>query len=736
MSEKILEITGIIEEIIYRNEQNGYTVFEVADGDDAITAVGTMPQIGQGDSVKLTGFFTNHRNYGRQFSVQVCEICRPTESADILRYLSSGAIKGIGPSTAQRLVSQLGEKTLDIMENEPERIAAFKGISLDKAKSFSQQLKTNVGVRKLMIYLSEYGISNSSAFKIYNALGPECVARIKKNPYILCQGGFSVSFESADFIAKRENLEHDSGIRLRAGLVYVLKHNEQNGHTCLPREQLAKVTADFLEVPLELVQGCLDEMTFERSLISDNIGEKEFIFTPELRLSEMYISSRIKMLIGFDCEKIGDVEKEIKECEKADGIEYADLQKQAIKTALTEGILVMTGGPGTGKTTTLNAIIQILKRNGKKVSLAAPTGRAAQRMSEVTGSEAKTLHRLLEVSWDKSDTPYFNRNETNQLKCDALIVDEMSMVDTYIFESVVRALPVGCRLILVGDSDQLPSVGPGNVLSDLIESGILPVVKLNEIFRQAQKSLIVTNAHKIVQGEMPVLTDSDNDFFFMLRNGKEEISDTVCELCASRLPKAYGYTVFDNLQVLSPTRKGELGTVELNKKLQNTLNPKSDEKAEVTLGSKTFREGDKVMQTKNNYDIRWFKDDGETGEGIFNGDIGIIQKIDRRAKNIKIRFDDRTANFNYENASELDFAYVITVHKSQGNEFDAVIIPMFNGAPQLSYRNLLYTAVTRAKKTLILVGRPSVVQQMVNNDRRTKRYSGLKEFLQRDDGLY
>lgn len=735
-NENLLQLEGAVENIVYRNEENGYTVIEISDGDDYITAVGIMPQANVGDTVKLTGVYTNHRNYGRQFSAQICEICRPTESADILRYLSSGAIKGIGASTAQRLVSEFGEATLDVMETQPERVALIKGISKSKALDFANQLKTNTGVRTLMLYLGEYGISNTSAVKIYNALGAGCVDRIRENPYILCQGDFGVSFESADFIAKKESLEPESGVRLRAGITYILRHNERNGHTCLPKEKLAAISADFLNVGIDRINNCMEEMLFDRTLIGETFDEAEFVFTPQLHLSEMYVSSRIKMLLKFPAEKIKDIDREIENCEKNDGITYAELQKKAINSALTEGMLVLTGGPGTGKTTTLNAIIKILKDKGKKVLLSAPTGRAAQRMSELTGDEAKTLHRLLEVSWDKHDNPVFNKNERNQLKCDALIVDEVSMVDTFIFESVMRALPLGCRLVLVGDSDQLPSVGPGNVLGDLIDSGIIPVVRLNEIFRQAQQSLIVTNAHKIVNGEMPVLSNTDKDFFFLQRNNKTDVTNVIIDLCVNRLPKAYGYSAFDNIQVLSPSKKGELGTAELNSKLQNALNTKSDDKQEVTIGSKTFRTGDKVMQIKNNYDIRWFKDNGETGEGIFNGDIGIIEKIDKKVKIIKISFYDKTAAYTYESASDLDFAYAVTVHKSQGNEFDAVIIPMFQGPPQLYYRNLLYTAVTRAKKTLILVGNPHTVEYMVNNNRRTKRYSGLKEFLLRDDGLY
>ena len=735
-SNNMLQLEGAVENIVYRNEQNGYTVLEIADGEDLITAVGIMPQASVGDTVNLTGFFITHKTYGKQFSVSACEICRPTESADILKYLSSGAIKGIGSVTAQRLVSEFGESTLDVMENQPDRVARLRGITESKALAFSAQLKANTGVRTLMLFLGEYGISNTSSVKIYNAFGAGCVEKIKENPYILCSGEFGVTFENADFIAKRENLESESNVRLRAGITYVLKHNEQNGHTCLPKNKLIEISSQLLQANPELVAGCMDEMIFDRSVIGDKIGDEDFVFTTQLHLIETYIASRVKMMLEFDAEKIDDIEQEIKICEKNDGIEYAELQKQAVTSALTEGMLILTGGPGPGKTTTLNAIINILKRKGKKVLLSAPTGRAAQRMSEVTGDEAKTLHRMLEVSWDKQDNPVFNKNERNQLKCDALIIDEVSMVDSYIFESVMRALPLGCRLILVGDSDQLPSVGPGNVLGDLIESGVVPVIRLNEIFRQAQKSLIVTNAHKIVNGVMPDLKKVDKDFFFIYKSDKTSGAETILDLCSERLPKAYGYSPLENIQVLSPSKKGELGTAELNRKLQARLNPKSDDKAEVTIGSKTFRTGDKVMQIKNNYDISWYKDNGETGEGIFNGDIGIIQNIDKKSKSIKINFYDKTAVLTYDYASELDFAYAITVHKSQGNEFDAVVIPMFSGPPQLYYRNLLYTAVTRAKKTLILVGVPQTVEYMVNNNRRTKRYSGLKEFLQRADTIY
>ncbi len=727
----LLRLQGAVENIVYRNDENGYTVLEISDGEDYITAVGSMPQVSAGDSVTLIGTFTNHRSYGRQFSVRSCEVERPSQAADILRYLSSGAVRGIGPSTAKKLVDEFRDQTLDVMENEPERVARIRGITIKKALEFSEQLKANAGIRALMLYLGEYGISNNSAVKIFNVYGAGSVDQIKQNPYILCEPDFTVSFESADMIAKKESFEPDNELRLRAGLVYVLKHNHGNGHTCLPGDLLVGATARFLNVSTEALEECLGRMVFDRSLIAESIDSRTFVFTPKMYDIELNSASRIKLMLSFPADKISRLDDAIEACESELGIEYAELQKKAIITALTNGITVLTGGPGTGKTTTLNAIISILNNRGHKVLLAAPTGRAAQRMSEVTGFEAKTLHRLLEVSWDKRDNPVFGKNERNQLKCDALIVDEVSMVDSAIFDSLTRALPLGCRLILVGDSDQLPSVGAGNVLGDLTASGAVPVIRLNEIFRQAQESLIITNAHRIVKGESPLLKETDRDFFFITRYDKSEVTKVITDLCVKRLPDFYGYSVFENIQVLCPSKKGELGTAELNHRLQSRLNPKSDDKAEVTIGSHVFRVGDKVMQIKNNYDIRWEKENGEQGDGIFNGDIGIIKSIDRKSRSLLIAFYDKTARLSFEAAADLDFAYAVTVHKSQGNEFDAVIIPMFPGPPQLYYRNLLYTAVTRAKKTLILVGDPRTVDMMVKNDRRTKRYSALKEFLTR-----
>ncbi len=725
---ELFELCATVDTIIYRNESNGYTVLEL-DDEDETTAVGIMPDVAPGENVRLVGFFKPHSSYGMQFSVTTYEKTMPEDIAGILNYLSSGAIKGIGPATASNLVKEFGEATLDVLMNEPERVAKVKGISAVKAKDISSQLKENTGIRELMLYLGEYDISPSSAVKIYKAFGSRAIQEIKANPYSLSDGEFGISFEKADAIALKQGRGPDEKTRIRAGLAYVLSHNYKNGHTCLPRERLVETSSSFLGLEFGQVDNVLSEMITDESFISYEAENRNFIFSREMFSSESYIAQRLKMMMLFPAVQIPEIDKHIEAIEKYNGIEYASMQKEAITQALSRGLLVLTGGPGTGKTTTLNAIIKILKDKGQKVLLCAPTGRAAQRMSEVTGGDAKTIHRLLEVAWDKNDRPEFKRNEKNTLKCDALIIDEVSMVDAQLFESVMRALPMGCRLILVGDSHQLPSVSAGNVLDDLISSGKIPVVQLNEIFRQSMESLIVTNAHKIVSGEMPELNVRDKDFFFLPSENKAVIRKTVSDLCTTRLTKAYGYDILNNIQVLAPGRKGELGVTELNTSLQAVINPPDDEKAELTSGKRIFREGDKVMQTRNNYDLLWTKDDGECGEGIFNGEIGVIEKISRKSRILKIRYDDKVASYDFDFITDLDLAYATTVHKSQGNEFDAVIMPLYRGSPMLYYRNLLYTAVTRAKKLMIIVGSYEIIQKMVSNNRKNLRYSGLKYFL-------
>ncbi len=729
----VYEVTGEVDTITYRNESNGYTVLNIDTGSETVCAVGTMPGIAAGDEIKATGTFKTHPTYGEQLMVSYFERCMPTTAAAILKYLSSKAIKGVGPSMARKIVAQFGEHSLEVIENEPERLVSISGISHEKAMSMSEELKKTFGFRELVIHLQKYSIAPEEAVKVWKYLGLKAQSIIEENPYVLCDEEIGISFERADKIALSMEKGADNAFRAQAAIAHILNHNRLNGHTCLPKDKLVSTCAKFTKIDGTVIEQTAETMIENGTAVSETFGEKEFVFLPAMHKAETFAASRIQMLLHFPPQVITDIDQRIESIEKKDNIQYAQLQKEAIHKALTKGILILTGGPGTGKTTTLNAIIKILKDSGEKVLLAAPTGRAAQRMSELTGCEAKTIHRLLEVEWTPEDKPIFRRNETNNLKCDALILDEVSMIDAQLLDSVMRAFPLGCRLILVGDSDQLPSVGAGNVLGDLIASGLLPTVTLNEIFRQSMQSLIVMNAHRINHGEIPVIDDKSSDFFFLKCLSNDVMMSTVIELCRKRLPEAYGYSPTNDIQVLSPSRKGALGTVELNKALQEALNPKAPDKKEIIVNGRILREGDKVMQYRNNYNLSWEKDDGTSGTGVFNGDIGTLTQVSRTSGKIKIRFDDKTADYSFDDVLDVDLSYCSTVHKSQGNEFEAVIIPMYNSPPQLMYRNLLYTAVTRAKKLLIMVGNPEIMERMVKNNRRTHRYSGLKEFLLRDN---
>ncbi len=729
--QQLLELRGSVEDIVFRNNSNGYSVLTLDCNGIAATAVGSMTDVNVGDDLRLVGVWKIHPGYGEQFSFQYYEHEMPSTAASILKYLSSGAIKGIRRRTAKNIVEAFGENTLEIMKNQPERLTQVKGISLDKAMKMSAEIKKIFGMREVMVYLEKYHISAIEAVRIWKNFGDSSINMIQENPYVLCCEEISVPFERADAIAAAMERPNDDDYRIRAGIIHIITYNAGNGHTCLPLDKLVNVSSSFLKLDKEKTAESLAEMIDDSSLVCDSCDGVSFVFLPEMYRCEVYCAERIMMMKQFPAESLRGIELALETFEQTNGITYADKQREAIIEAMTGGLLILTGGPGTGKTTTLNAILSLYKQSGLKVLLAAPTGRAAQRMSEVTGSEAKTIHRLLEVEWDKNDKPRFTRNERDPLDCDALILDEMSMVDSLLFESVLRALPLGCRLIMVGDSDQLPSVGAGNVLGDLIASGQVPVVALTEIFRQSMESLIVTNAHKIVHGEMPEIKRTDKDFFFMSCGDKDKITEIIVDLCSRRLPDAYGFSPMQDIQVLCPGRKGELGVTELNKKLQQVLNPPSKDKNEVRMPVYILREGDKIMQTKNNYNLNWEKDDGTTGAGIFNGDIGMIESIDKSAKTAEIRFDDKIVKYNTDDLLNLELAYAATVHKSQGNEFNAVVMPMYYGPPQLYYRNLLYTAVTRAKKLLILVGNVSVLCGMVENNKRTARYSGMRSFLKR-----
>lgn len=728
--EQLLEISGSVEQIVFRNEKNGYTILEINDGRELVTTVGSMPWVSVGEELRIMGIWVRHPTFGTQFKVEAFERYKPATASAILKYLSSGAVKGIGPSLAAQIVEAFGENTLEVMEKEPERLASIKGISAAKARKFSHEIQRAHGIREAMVRLGSYGISPEEALRIWKQYGPQCTDLIQENPYYLCEDGVDIDFSRVDTIAASMERPQDDNGRIRAGIVYVLKHNVKNGHTCLPADKLCAVAVSLLGVEPDLVSGNLEELCNEQSLISLWVGEQEMIFLPRYFRSELYIAERIDMAIKFPAQSIGGADEYIARLEQEFGMEYAALQKQAIREALSKGMLILTGGPGTGKTTTLNAVIRLLEMKGEKVLLAAPTGRAAKRMSELTGREAKTIHRLLQVNWDENDKPVFSKNEKDLLECDAIVLDELSMVDVSLFEALLRAMPMGCRLIMVGDCDQLPSVGPGNVLGDLIASGRIPVVQLNEIFRQSMQSLIVTNAHRIIAGQPPELAVRSSDFFFLPCGEPESLSRLIVDLCARRLPASYGYSPYTDIQVLAPGRKGEVGTNELNKKLQAVINPPEKGKKEIALNGTLFREGDKVMQIKNDYDLPWTKADGTMGEGIFNGDLGILLEIDRRSSSLTVQMDDRLVVYETETAgNELELAYAMTVHKSQGSEFQAVIIPMFPGPSQLYYRNLLYTAITRAKSLLILAGTKETIYRMVENNRKTKRYTGLLTFL-------
>ncbi len=734
MGEKeLLQLCCTVQSVVYRNENNGYSVISVMNNGAVTTAVGMMTSVSVGDELKLIGNWKVHSVYGKQFAFDCYEHTMPSDSESIYRYLSSGAIKGVGRSTAKRIVAEFGDNALEVIKNEPEKLCVIKGISKERALEMSEEINKTLGMREIMMELGAYEISVQESVKIWKNYGSEAVEKIKENPYILCREGIGIEFRRADLIAVKLNMSADDECRIRAGIIYVLSGNLKNGHTCLPKGRVAEVAGRFLVLEYDTVESVIEMMIKDGSIIQHKIDDVEFLFLPQFFQSESYSANRLKMMLEFPPESITGVENALDLFEKRKNIKYADLQRKAIIQALSGGLLILTGGPGTGKTTAINAIIELYKQSDLKVMLAAPTGRAAQRMSEVTGRTAKTIHRLLEVEWDKNDMPVFKRNERNMLECDALIIDELSMVDSQLFEAVLRALPLGCRLIMIGDSDQLPSVSAGNVLSDLISSGKIPCIHLTEIFRQSMQSLIVMNAHKIVNGEMPEITRKDNDFFFIGCHDISSVSDKIVELCSSRLPKAYNYSPLEDIQVLCPSRKGELGVAEMNTKLQAALNPKTEFTSEIVFEGNIFRIGDKVMQIKNNYNILWHKDDGTSGTGVFNGDIGIITDVDTQSRMITVQFDDKLIEYEFEALNNLELAYAMTVHKSQGNEFNAVLIPIYAVPSMLCYRNLLYTAVTRAKKILILVGEVSVMHRMVENNRKTLRFSALKSLLNENE---
>ncbi len=730
-SGELYRLEGSVETIVFHNPENGYTVLELATDEELMTVVGEFADISVGETLIVTGTYSNHPKYGLQLKAQIYERLMPATATAIASYLASGAIKGVGPAIAKRLVQMFGDETLTIIEQDPEQLTKIRGITAKKAEQISNEYKKLFGIRTVMLFLAKFGVPAAFAIKTWKKFGLSAQEMVSQNPYVLCCEEIGIGFETADAIARQGGLQQDGFERISAGLRHILRHNTNNGHVCLPARKLIEVCQPLLEVDSHLIGDALDLLVEQNELVRVEVDGEPFIYLPRYYEAECYIASKLALMLGSRPEGIiADIGGVIDGLEQKQGIQYARLQREAIITAITQPLMVLTGGPGTGKTTAISAIIRLLTQTGAKVALAAPTGRAAKRMADLTGVEAKTVHRLLEVDFgDGSGVTRFKRNEKNPLPFEAVIIDETSMMDTLLFESLLRALRFSCRLILVGDPDQLPSVGAGNILGDLIESGEVPVVHLTEIFRQAAQSLIITNAHAIVTGEYPRLDVRDNDFFFLPDSSTARIAATTADLCARRLPNRYGYSPLWDIQVIAPTRVGAVGTGELNRVLQETLNPPDPSKKEFKAGTAVFREGDKVMQIRNNYDLLWEKEDGEEGMGIFNGDIGVIELINRPSSSIVIRFDDRLAEYSFDMANELELAYAITVHKSQGNEYDAVIMPLMDGRSRMYYRNLLYTAVTRAKRLLILLGSRRTVYYMVDNHKKSRRYTNLVHLL-------
>ena len=722
-------ITGVVEDITFQNDTNGFTVLDFSTDDELFTAVGVMPGITAGETVSLTGSFIMHPTFGRQLKVTAFTRTLPETSEQIIKYLSSGVIRGVGPKKALLIVETFGADTLNVIENEPERLSELKGISIDQAKNIGEEFKKQYAMRTVMLGLEKYGLTPNECVRIYKKLGIQAVEKVKENPYCLCSLGIGISFEKAEVIEEKLEEKPTPEYRIKEGILHVMRHNRSSrGHTCIPREKLLKPCSDLLSTNEDTIDITIDSLVSTAQLKTYIIDGTEFVFLPSSLRDEKRIAERMGIVAKFPPPRMSTLAQTIDDIEYENNIKYEDLQRMAIATAANKGLLILTGGPGTGKTTTIKGIIKVFEKQNLDIALAAPTGRAAKRMTELTGKEAKTIHRLLEVEWDEDDKPVFRRDTKNPLDCNALILDELSMVDISLFASLLDALPLGCRLILVGDSDQLPPVGPGNVLHDLIKAEVLPVVELNKVFRQAMESKIISNAHKIVTGEMPDLKNDGKDFFHMERTSPFLTAETVADLCATRLKNAYGWDPLSDIQVICPSKKGETGTINLNKILQNLLNPRDNKKQEIIIAGQLFREGDKIMQTKNNYNIEWESED-EKGTGIFNGDIGILEEIDTKSGLVKINFDGRIAELAAEHLADLDLSYAITVHKSQGSEFKAVIIPAMGVVPNLAYRNLLYTAVTRAKDMLITVGSGELIYKMTAKDKKAKRYSALAHFL-------
>ena len=729
-NEKMKCLTADVEDVVYYNEESGYIVLDMSIDDSLFTAVGNMGDVREGERLTMYGDYVTNQKYGKQFKVEIFERSIPRDVTAIRKYLGSGVIKGVGPSAAKKIVDAFGEQTLEILENDPVQLASIKGIPADKAKLIGQEFHNITGLSKVMTFFSKYNVPHyvtSSAWKFY---GADLIRAVQSNPYCLCESGIDLSFKDAERIASDMNFPVDSEERVFAGIMWGLHVYADDGNCCVRESDLANFVTQNLFVGDKLYYSALQYAESRGAVVNSDKYDTRYIYLSEYYNAENYIADKLSEMIKRGSETV-DYSVEIAGIEQANGIEYDDMQKRAITACMNEHVFILTGGPGTGKTTTLKALITLMKQRHMKIKLAAPTGRAAKRMSDLTGAPAQTIHRLLEVDFAAGGSS-FKRNEQNPLDCDAVIIDEMSMVDAVLFASLLRALKSRTRLIMVGDTDQLPSVGAGNVLHDLLQSGKVPSAELTEIFRQAAESLIILNAHSVIHGEMPDLRDKTRDSFFMYSDNDLDSLRLTVDLCKRRLPEAYGYDPLDDIQVLCLSRIGTVGTESVNRELQAALNPPAMNKREMLLFEKTIlRDGDKIMQTKNDYDAEWRRG-AEKSHGIFNGDIGKIIDADRTNRRCEIDFEGRKAHYDAEMLKKIEHAYAVTVHKSQGSEYPAVILllPNPNTMYRLSYRNLLYTAITRAKKTLIIIGTDVKIQQMISNDRKAERFSCLAPMLE------
>ena len=728
------EINGIISSVIYLNDENGYAVVRMeTDSGEMVTAVGCLPYIAPGEMISAEGSWVTHAQHGRQFKIEQSNRLLPTSADGIYEYLAGSTVKGIGPATAALIVDRFKEKSLDILEMHPEKLAEIKGISLTKAKDLSASFKKQAGVRRLTEFLCAYNIQPLVALKLYRAYGSAALETVHENPYIISASHIGASFAEADNLALELGVEGDSMNRISAAVLFELQHNSGNGHCFIPRDKLIAATSQLISVPPDLVSDAIDSLSENGGIVCDTVANLNVCYLAELFDAETYTADRLKSMIGLKTKSSANVEKLISKLENMYDISYAPLQKQSIELALNNRILVITGGPGTGKTTILKGILSLYDELELETVLAAPTGRAAKRMSELTCREASTIHRLLGAKMSENgESVIFSKHEGDPLNCDALVLDECSMVDITLMCSLLKALKPGCRLVLVGDADQLPSVGPGNVFSDIIRSQTVPTVRLTEIFRQKGDSRIVRNAHMINRGEHPDFEANTGDFFRLRRLNGGTAVETIVELCARRLPDNMNIPSA-SIQVLSPTRKGETGTVNLNKRLQAVLNPPSESKKEKLFGEVVFRVGDRVIQTKNNYDTIWKTKGGVSGAGVYNGDIGTIAQIDPITETLTVDFEDKLATYSFEMLNELEHAWALTVHKSQGSEYRAVVLALSGDVQMLLTRGVLYTAVTRAKELLIMVGDDNIAHRMIDNNKQSRRYSALRLRLIADE---